>query len=1076
MVKSVTNIDAPNTLFILGMHRSGTSAISRALSNLGVEFGDRLLAPAEDNPKGFWEDQDVVALNDKILARQGLSWSSIRSYDNLALSEDKGFTDQVAALISSKAGGVDVWGVKDPRLCLLMPQWHRGLESLGAKGRYLFIFRNPLSVAASLQKRNELLQDHACALWLSYALSALNFLHKKDISLLEYDVLLQQPETELKRISVELGLEVSDTMLLDAEQSLVTDLRHNFAAIDNVAEGSPIVDLACRVYQLLQSGNKKPKPESFYSALKALETEFIQMQPLLRYIDVLAQVTDQCAVKERDWLTRCMQSQEHELKKCAAELDRRANEIITLEEEVVARGRELTKLTDELIARGHEIKRLNTRVSELQVEKDLLGNTLSDANAQLPAQQVDTEKELRRVREIQALTQQKLNQANVSLDQLYASRSWRVMAPVRGVSRAVQSLKSVAYHSAYRLVRGKFLPAKLKLWLINHFRVQFARFQHDTSNISNRKSMEYLARDRQKALIKVISPKAVQELPSIDISIVTYNSERWIDSFFTSLAEQHYPLERINVIVVDNGSTDKTLEKVNAIKGATQGRLESFQVFKRPNKGFGGGHNFAIKAGSSEFVLVTNIDLEYEADSIVRVVRAALEDADSGKVASWELRQKPYEHPKYYDPVTLETAWSSHACILMRREAFETVGGYEKKIFMYGEDVELSYRLRDYGYLVKYCPAAVVWHHTYEHAGQVKALQFFGSTLANAYLRLRYGTFTDILAIIGMYAYLLGRGAPVHGARRGLLKNLVKIVSNTPYFLLSRKKSEHRFPFRAWDYEMCRDGAFYVNERLESSLPLVSVITRTYKGREKWLRESITSVLNQTYPNIELVVTEDGGNTHQALIEDIKHRLPDGKVLNYYPQPKNGRSYAGNQGLAAAKGRYLMFLDDDDLLFPDHIEVLVNEMQRNSEISGAYSLSWEVQTSNIDLEREGPHYQEEMHLTPDVFKQEFSREVIQHHNFIPIQAILFKRELFEEHGGFDEEMDYLEDWNLWVRYSSDTEFKLINKTTSLFRTPHDMDERVRRHKILHESYELAMRKQKEFFAAREKDIHLGLES
>ena len=83
----------------------------------------------------------------------------------------------------------------------------------------------------------------------------------------------------------------------------------------------------------------------------------------------------------------------------------------------------------------------------------------------------------------------------------------------------------------------------------------------------------------------------------------------------------------------------------------------------------------------------------------------AIADRDSN-VASWELRQAFSEMPKYYDPVTLETNWSSHACILIKREVYEKVGGYDKNIFMYAEDVEFSYRLRSQGYVLNntsYC-------------------------------------------------------------------------------------------------------------------------------------------------------------------------------------------------------------------------------------------------------------------------------------------------------------------------------------------------------------------------------------
>jgi hypothetical protein len=88
-------------------------------------------------------------------------------------------------------------------------------------------------------------------------------------------------------------------------------------------------------------------------------------------------------------------------------------------------------------------------------------------------------------------------------------------------------------------------------------------------------------------------------------------------------------------------------------------------------------------------------------------------------------------------------------------------------------------------------------------------------------------------------------------------------------------------------------------------------------------------------------------------------------------------------------------------------------------------------------------------------RQEWDYEVLRHHNFIPILAILFRRSLFEKHGGFDTELEQLEDWNLWLRYGHQQRFQFIPKTTSYYRTPANASVRADRHQLLHEAYELA---------------------
>ena len=102
---------------------------------------------------------------------------------------------------------------------------------------------------------------------------------------------------------------------------------------------------------------------------------------------------------------------------------------------------------------------------------------------------------------------------------------------------------------------------------------------------------------------------------------------------------------------------------------------------------------------------------------------------------------------------------------------------------MYGEDVELSYRLRDCGHRLRYVPQATVWHHTYEQAAQVKPLQFLGSTLANVLLRCRYGHWYQVLSGFAMYFGLFLVRPQFPGQRRHLLRNFGKLLYLAPSFL-----------------------------------------------------------------------------------------------------------------------------------------------------------------------------------------------------------------------------------------------------------------------------------------------------
>jgi GT2 family glycosyltransferase len=662
---------------------------------------------------------------------------------------------------------------------------------------------------------------------------------------------------------------------------------------------------------------------------------------------------------------------------------------------------------------------------------------------------------VKNVRHLLMSVEKECTDLEAEIDRIYNSRSWRYIDMIR----KLRSLLSGNDEFGLKKKIRKTAFGRLIYGIVVHWRSARAKIRALPYSGANRKSIRSMAQKRGQVLLSEIhitehGPKKAPVF--IDVTAVIYNNARWLETWLSSLVNQEYPRDKIDLFLVDNGSTDDSLPVLCKMRGRYQNHFNSLQVIQNDNTGFGAGHDRAIRCGTASLILVSNIDIVFETDAIVHAVHAARTDTD--QTASWEFRQKPYEHPKYYDPVTLEVSWSSHACILMRRSAYEKAGGYDRNIFMYGEDVELSYRFRDMGYVLRYVPRAVVWHYTYETAGQVKPVQFAGSTRANALIRFRYGALADKWMVFPLQLLVILKGAGFRGSRKTALANQNVILKKAPLFWKKRKGND-RFPFYGFDYEMTRYGSFYSAGKMPEKRPVVSVLTRTYRGRESLLRECITSVMNQTWPNIEHVIVEDGGDTLNPLVQRIQEGYP-GHCLVYRDLPKKGRAHAGNAAMAMASGDYFLILDDDDLLFADHIETLARVLAENEGIDAAYSLAWEVETL---FDPDGG-YREYGHYTDRLFFQEFDRNTLMDHNYIPIQSILFKRELYERYGGFDLEMDLLEDWNLWTRYALTSTFKFVRKTTSMYRTPHDMEVRLKRKKILDRAYPDALKRQKQAIA------------
>lgn len=541
------------------------------------------------------------------------------------------------------------------------------------------------------------------------------------------------------------------------------------------------------------------------------------------------------------------------------------------------------------------------------------------------------------------------------------------------------------------------------------------------------------------------------DYPFIMISVITFNSSDWVPLFFSSLVKQNYPLKKIHLVVTDHESSDQSMELAQKMLSDVRDRFASVEIETGKNIGFGRRHDLNIRKSPSRFCLVVNVDMEFTENTIAALVESALKDIARGcKVASWESRQIPFEHPKYYDPVTGATPWVSHACVLMDKELFEKVGGYDQNIFMYCEDVELSFRFRLHGYWLRYVPNSVVKHFSYQTEHQIKPLQFLGSTSGNFYLRMLYGDAFDTFVGYLLVVLLIIRPPPKELSRIVIIKSLVQ-YRKVAYKSKLKNYKKGNFPFFGFDYTFKRRGSFYPVDYCSHHSVVVSVIIRTFKNRSKLLKGALLSVLNQTYSSIEVLVVQDGGDSENEVVKNI-HKLNKHSIdIKFIANPKLGRSAAANRGLREAQGAYIMFLDDDDLLFADHIEILVSYLLANQKVSAAYSLAFEAQA---EQSLSGQRIVKKI-STPSVFDQEWDYSVLLQCNFIPIQSILFCRSLYERRGGFDESLDHLEDWNLWLRYGYKNLFKLIPKTTSIFFTPSDNKIRLQRNELFATAYERA---------------------
>ena len=217
-------------IIVLGMHRSGTSALARILNLMGIYFGTEKVSTGAnvENEKGFWERLDVRTLNDSILHNANCDWDRISGFDVDAIAEDLlGTYRRATGEIILNLDAHRPWFIKEPRLCLLFPVWKPVLEMPFC----VHIFRNPLEVADSLKARNAIPLDAGMALWEAYNALGIAAASSMPRLFLSYSALMSSPRTEVERLKDALmsfgGYELRSPSEVELDRFLDDKLYHH---------------------------------------------------------------------------------------------------------------------------------------------------------------------------------------------------------------------------------------------------------------------------------------------------------------------------------------------------------------------------------------------------------------------------------------------------------------------------------------------------------------------------------------------------------------------------------------------------------------------------------------------------------------------------------------------------------------------------------------------------------------------------------------------------------------------------------------------------------------------------------
>ena len=274
------------------MHRSGTSAITRALAALGIPLGNNLMPPnPNNNDKGFFEDLEINELNTDLLTALDRDWDTLSRIPAESLQSEmlEPLKLRAIELMRTKIGD-QTFGFKNPRMARLLPFWQVVFNELDIRPSYVIAIRNPKSVAQSLQTRDGFDFEKSYYLWLEHVLPAILETGEATRVIVDFDLLMADPNTQLRRMAKALGLPFdpdSPRIKEYVSDFLDPNLRHAQFELRDLSQdraAAPDVQRAYEMLVRLDDGESKVPLHPIEEEFAAIDTRLHAMSPALEYM------------------------------------------------------------------------------------------------------------------------------------------------------------------------------------------------------------------------------------------------------------------------------------------------------------------------------------------------------------------------------------------------------------------------------------------------------------------------------------------------------------------------------------------------------------------------------------------------------------------------------------------------------------------------------------------------------------------------------------------------------------------------------------------------------------------------
>jgi len=265
-------------VLVLGMHRSGTSALGGVLSTLGVAGPRTLAHPNEWNPRGYFESPRIFTAHDELLVSIGSCWDDWRQLDPQWLQQKAGRQrEAIKALLLDEFDNEPLIFIKDPRICRFVPFVRSILAELNFRTVAVLPVRNPLEVAYSLRRRDKIEMPKSILMWLRHVLDAEFYSRQMSRCFLSYESLLIDWQPQMERVAKNIGIswpDRSDHSNITIRDFLTMDLRHERSSPEQLRNHPDVSLVAKETYNILTRMASSGESQELLNLLDLARTKF----------------------------------------------------------------------------------------------------------------------------------------------------------------------------------------------------------------------------------------------------------------------------------------------------------------------------------------------------------------------------------------------------------------------------------------------------------------------------------------------------------------------------------------------------------------------------------------------------------------------------------------------------------------------------------------------------------------------------------------------------------------------------------------------------------------------------------